>query len=474
MKGSTFKRCACKDDAGRQLGKHCPKLRGTRHGTWYYQARIPGQPHPVKKGGFPTQSAAEAALRALQGKVAAGQDLGAAQQLVGDYLDQWLDGKAALAEDTRHSYATHIRLYLKPALGELTLDELRDWHVEEMYAAMRQIGTRVGRPSPVLRRMLAARQQHPDLDRPLSASRIRRVHATLMSALNSAVRKRRLVHNPAEHVELASGKAPKAVVWTQARVDLWRRTGTRYPVAVWTGDQAGAFLDAVAEDRLYALWHLIAFRGLRRGEAATLAWADVDLDGGTARIAGTKSDTSRRTITLDSGTVLELRAHRARQLQERLEWGTAWTDSGRVFTREDGTPVDRNAVSDRFDRLVGQADMPPIRLHDLRHTAASLTYRATRDLKLVSELLGHSGIQITSDIYTSVFEDVDRDAAEAAAQMVPRSAAGRAASAACPSRAHRPSVPTGERTAARAKPQVTEGGAGGARTHDRGIMSPLL
>jgi hypothetical protein len=79
---------------------------------------------------------------------------------------------------------------------------------------------------------------------------------------------------------------------------------------------------------------------------------------------------------------------------------------------------------------------PPIRLHDLRHTAASLAYRATRDLKMVSELLGHSGIQITGDIYTSVFEEVDRDAAEAVARLVPRAAPARSSGAVCPQRAH--------------------------------------
>jgi len=146
-----------------------------------------------------------------------------------------------------------------------------------------------------------------------------------------------------------------------------------------------------------------------------------------------------------------------------------------VFTREDGTALDPNSASDRFDRLVKLSGPPPIRLHDLRHTAASLTYRATRDLKVVSELLGHSGIQITGDIYTSVFEDVDRDAAEAAALLVPRSAAGRAAAVACPSRAHRGPKLADDRGAARSKPRsVTLGGAGGARTRDREIMSLLL
>jgi integrase len=218
----------------------------------------------------------------------------------------------------------------------------------------------------------------------------------------------------------------------------------------------------------------VSFRGLRRGEATTLTWSDVDLDRGLARIAGTKSESSDRTISLDQGTVEELRAHRTRQRAERLAWGAAWTDTGLVFVREDGRALDPNAVSDRFDRLVRKSGLPPIRLHDLRHTAGSLVYQATRDLKVVSELLGHSGIQITGDIYTSVFEEVDRDAAEKTALLVPRAARSGAGGTLCPSRAQAAARHAGDRTAARMEPQVRRGGAGGARTHDRGIMSPLL
>jgi len=252
VRGSTFKRCACTGPDGRQLGRLCPKLRTARHGTWYYRLRVPGHPQQLKKGGFATQVDAEAALQALRGKVAAGLDLDAGRQTVASYLDQWLAGKIALAADTRTSYESHIRLYLKPALA-IRLDDLRDRHVEEMYEAMRQLGGEVQRPSPVLQRLLAARAQAPERDRPLSPARLRRVHATLMSALNSAVRRRRLLHNPAAYVEMVSGRAPKAVVWNAERAEVWARTGQRYPVAVWTPEMAGAFLDYVAQDRLYAL-----------------------------------------------------------------------------------------------------------------------------------------------------------------------------------------------------------------------------
>lgn len=115
----------------------------------------------MKKGGFSTRAAAERALRTLQDRLAAGSDLRSGQQHVDDYLMHWLAGKAALAEDTRTNYATHLRLYLTPALGGLALDELRDSHIEEMYDAMRAIGRTPMRPTPVLRLLLAARTQDP-------------------------------------------------------------------------------------------------------------------------------------------------------------------------------------------------------------------------------------------------------------------------------------------------------------------------
>ena len=160
-----------------------------------------------------------------------------------------------------------------------------------------------------------------------------------------------------------------------------------------------------------------------------------------------------------------LQAWRARQRQERRAWGAAWADSGAVFTREDGAPLHPGYLTGRFERLARRAGLPPIRLHDLRHGAASLTYRAARDLKAVQALLGHTQISLTADVYTLLFEDAEREAAEAAAALVPRAArilhtSGSAAPV--------------EEIAARTKPQVKPGGAGGTRTHGQGIMSPLL
>jgi integrase len=158
---------------------------------------------------------------------------------------------------------------------------------------------------------------------------------------------------------------------------------------------------------------------LRRGESAGLAWEDVDLDGAAVAVRrqrvligreviedDPKSEAGERTVPLDAGTVAALRAQRRAQLAERLEWGSAWVDSGKVFTRENGEPLHPATISDRFHELVVAADLPPVRLHDLRHGAASLMLAAGVDLKVVQETLGHSSITLTSDTYTSVYPAV--------------------------------------------------------------------
>jgi integrase len=115
-----------------------------------------------------------------------------------------------------------------------------------------------------------------------------------------------------------------------------------------------------------------------------------------------------------------LRAHRKRQLAERLAWQDAWVESGKVFTQEDGSALHPAAVTLLFERLSFAASLPPIGLHGMRHGAATYALAAGVDVKLVQERLGHSTSTITRDVYTSVLPEVARAAAESAAAMIPR------------------------------------------------------
>jgi integrase len=194
--------------------------------------------------------------------------------------------------------------------------------------------------------------------------------------------------------------------------------GMRPAVAVWTVERLATFLMATVDDSLFALWWLIGLRGLRRGEACGLRWTDIDLDhrllfivrnrttAGYQVVEGPpKTAAGTRAIALDKHTVKILREHRRRQLAQRVHRiaaGKAWHDSGHVFVRADGSPIHPGYASGRFRLLVRKTDVPPIRLHDLRHGAASLAHEAGADLKTLQDLLGHSSIVVTADTYTSV------------------------------------------------------------------------
>jgi integrase len=181
--------------------------------------------------------------------------------------------------------------------------------------------------------------------------------------------------------------------------------------------------------------HLTALRGLRRGETAGLRWSDVDLDAGTAvicrqlkrqngrlEVSALKTPHSHRVIALDHTTVAALRARRKRQCAEQRAYGDGYHDSGYIFTNLDGTPVSSDRLSNTFRLLVVEHDVPPIRLHDLRHGAATLALAAGVELKVVQEMLGHGSIVVTADTYTSVLPEVAHRAAEKTAAHVLRHA----------------------------------------------------
>jgi integrase len=198
---------------------------------------------------------------------------------------------------------------------------------------------------------------------------------------------------------------------------------------VWTAAQTAEFLRQVRGHRLYALFHLVALRGLRRGEAAGLRWSDLDLDAGTLTVseqlqqiggrlaaAPPKSDAGRRVIALDKSTVAALREHKARQLADVDAAGARWAETGYVFTTLTGKPLGPDRLTRLFRKLVIASGLPPVTLHGLRHGAATLALAAGADLKVVQDQLGHSTIVLTAD--TSVLPETARTAAELTAALL--------------------------------------------------------
>ncbi|MFJ4686234.1 tyrosine-type recombinase/integrase [Streptomyces sp. NPDC088789] len=389
-------------------------------------------------------------------RLRAGQPLNA-RTLVGDWLDEWLGGKKSLRVGGYKRYEVDVRVHLKPHLGDIRLDKLavrdlnrmfdafneRNMEIQEQNAQRRSALTELdeipwkGRENRARRKALkAAIAEMPPFRRVTSVNTQHHIRDTLRAALNVAIGQRILPsgYNAAEHVELLPGTKPKALLWTDERITEWNRTGLRpSPVMVWTPEQLGTFLDHILGHRLEAMWRLLAFRGVRRGEGCAPRWTDFSAKNRSLAIATQlvqdgwdvheglpKTNSGVRIVALDTETVENIEARRLIQEAEKTQWGTAWQETGRIFTQEDGSLLHPGRISDLFDRLVAEAGLPPIRLHDLRHGAATLMLAADVDIKVVSETLGHSDTRITRDIYQSVLDDLARKAAEAVVKLVPR------------------------------------------------------
>lgn len=474
MRGSEpYQRCSCRDLATRRpLGRQCPKLKKKGHALgWFFRYDAPRGPDGKRRrpelGPFPTKAAAEEELAAALARIGGGAQVPDRSLLVSAYLDAYIAGKINLKPRTLAANREIIELYWKPALGHLRLVDLRDHHVAEAIREMMNINQPIPageKPSEMLRRLVAARadderrQLQPGEKRgkkatkPLSPARVARAFAVLRAAMNAAVPGKILI-SPCSGVELPRAPAVRPLAWTAQREasfraalakrtqaaavggdltpvqsqELWASADLRPgPVMVWLPSHTGKFLDLVADERLYALFALAAYSGMRRDEVVGLTWPEVDLDEGIAFVRqtaggdGPKSEAGVRVVPLAAPVIASLKAWRAHQVADQLAWGLDWPDSGLVFTRADGTAVPGSWASSRFETLAFRAGLPPVRFHDLRHGAASLCKAAGLDSKFISALLGHSRTSFTDRTYVLLFPDVARSAAEAAAAVVPR------------------------------------------------------
>ncbi|WP_018909471.1 tyrosine-type recombinase/integrase [Salinispora arenicola] len=385
------------------------------HGTWYFHCSVTnlvGRRERVRRGGY--RSRADARRARDEWLAGTEADRTAQGWTVRRWLRHWLDSRTRIRPTTRLHYTRDVDNVLIPHLGCYRLADLDTRLLRTVFDQIAATTNSKGRPQ--------------------SASAMQHLRTTLRAALNLAVREGLIDGNPARHIEVSGYQQPHAKVWTGTRVEQWERTGDRPPVAVWTAEQLAEFLGAVGDDSLFAFWWLTALRGLRRGETCGLRWLDIDLDYGVLTIersrttagyavveGAPKTPAGRRAVALDKHTVAVLRAHRRRQLDDKAKAaadGTPWTDTGYVFTRTDGLPINPNYATTRFRKLVQRAGLPPVRLHDLRHGAASLAHEAGADLKTLQDLLGHSSIVITADTYTSVLPEVQRHCADATAHLV--------------------------------------------------------
>ncbi|MFF8905975.1 tyrosine-type recombinase/integrase [Streptomyces olivaceoviridis] len=332
----------------------------------------------------------------------------------GDYLTYWL---AAIAPErlkpaTLNSYEGLSRLYIRPALGKKRLNRLSPADVRRFLSEFK---------SSCLCCLRGADKERPEgkrtccavgrcCERRPSARTVQYVHAVLRSALQQAIREELIARNVARIVETP--------------------TVDRKEVRPLDAGEAKALLKTARSHRLYALWLLLVSTGLRRGEVLGLTWSDVDLNAGTLRVRrnvqrirrelifGTpKTMRSVRTVSLPRRCVQALTQHRATQDRERKIAGPKWKPAegqpaGLIFTTSTGRVIDPRGLNRMLTILCRDARVPRVRVHDLRHTCASLLLAQGVDARTIMETLGHSTITMTLDTYAHVMGTTLRAAAD--------------------------------------------------------------
>ncbi len=291
----------------------------------------------------------------------------------------------------RENYKAVAERHIVPTLGRTQVSNLTVADVQHLLAA-KLVGTLEG-------------------SRPLSVSTVRRIRSVLAQALNECVVEGTLSRNVA-----ALTKPPKS---------------ERAEGRTLTPDQARALLAAMDDHRLGALFALMLSTGLRRGEALGLRWADIDLSRGIVvvrrqlqRVSGelvtndVKTSKSRRAVNVAPPVVKLLEAHKVAQAKDRLACRDAWQETEYVFTTQLGTPLDPRNIHRDFQTICIKAGVGKWHPHELRHSAASLMLSAGVPLQVVSDVLGHSSIRMTADVYGHILQPQREDAASALAGVL--------------------------------------------------------
>lgn len=358
-----------------------------------------------------TRDEAEKALTKLLAAHDDGTLADPSRMTVSECLERYISNKVNTDESTRYKDACETRPIIE-IIGRKRLQDLRPVHVRDAYTEL-------------ARRDFSVRAQ-------------RRAAMHLKAALREAMHDGIVIRNVAEAVKLSLPRVDKedeaAQAWTPAEVNTFLEAARGEVIKKPTGGKAAKghppelirvpLQDAVPVP-LYPVFYLMLALGLRRGEALGLPWKAVDLEAGTVRvmqalspkgkggafvIKPVKTPSSRRTLYLSQDVLELLKAHKAKQKEACAFIGPGWQETGLVFTTSVGTPISpRNALR-RFKQLIKPLAVTQIRLHDLRHTHASLALQRGIPVEVVSERLGHARVDITLNIYRHLY-DVERQAA---------------------------------------------------------------
>lgn len=377
--------------------------RGTREGTirqrssGLWEARYRANDGRRLSVYGPTQHEVVAKLREALRQIDHGVRPPDTRLTVGEWLDAWLDTsvRPRLRPGTVTMYETLVRLYLKPRLGAKSLAKLTPEDVQGMLTTLAAGNGKRGKP--------------------LSPTTVRSVYAVLGIALGRALKQGRVLRNVCTLVD------PPAKA--------------RHELTPPTADESRTFLAFLEGDRLEPLLTTAIALGMRQGELLALRWRDVDLDAGTLTVrhtlqrstcdlAETKTERSRRTLTLPGSVVRVLRAHKARQAVEQIAAGDQWAKRDFVFTTPEGNPLDARNVLRAYQLRLERAGLPRFRFHDLRHACATLLLEEGEELGVISKMLGHANLATTADVYAHLTPAMSQRVAARMDVILSRKAAG--------------------------------------------------
>lgn len=365
-------------------------IRARGKGTWAIVLELPRDASGKRKQRWHsvkgTKREAERRLAQLLHQLDTGQYMEPSRLTLAAYFDQWVqnDLKNRVSISTRERYESDIRLHLVPLLGNTCLTRLTPLQIQDCYTQLLENGSSRGGG--------------------LTSHSLHTVHSVLHQALRQAVRWRLLTQNPADAVQVPTG-----------------RPSATHPFAAGELTQ---LLDASRGHWLHLAILLAISTGMRRGEILGLRWADLDLDQHhlslqqavvstkqSVRLAPPKTPGSRRALDLPSLAVEALRRYQADQAARRRHLGALYQDHDLVLCRVDGRPMTPSVLTRAFRDLVKKLGLKG-RFHDLRHTHATMFLEQGTHPKIVSERLGHSKVGITLDRYSHVLPHLQKEAVE--------------------------------------------------------------
>lgn len=329
-----------------------------------------------------TKKEAETRLSEILHQLDTGTYMRPGKTTLKEYLEKWLSdyAKPNLSPRGFERYAGIITKHLIPDFGSITLTQLRPEHLQKHYT--------------------------DKLNNGLSAGTVRYHHAVIHKALQTAVKWGLVNRNVADGVDVPRAHDNEMQTWDEYEINR--------------------FLEAAKDSDYFALFHTALYTGMRRSELLALRWQDVDfifsqisvsrslhhLKDGSYVFTQPKSAKSRRTIALSSFAIVALRKHKEKQEAIRAAIGKPLTDNDLVFSTPDGKPLRPNTITRAWTTLASRAGVKVIRLHDARHSHASLMLKQGIHPKIVQERLGHATIGMTLDTYSHVTPGLQQAAAE--------------------------------------------------------------